>query len=352
MKGAEALKGAEAVDGGSAPATLFEVVPAEGLWECTTCAACVEACPVHIEQFPKIIDMRRFRVMEEAEAPETMMDAVLSMEERGHPFRGTRATRTDWIGELEVPLISEAPDAEILFWVGSAGALVERSQEVTRAFARLLIAAGVRFAVLGREERATGDLARRVGNEFLFQTMAEENIELLDRHGVKRIVTTCPHAFNTLANEYPRLGGRYDVIHYTEYLLQLVEEGRITLAGVPGQRITYHDPCYLSRHNGIVDAPRELLTRVCEGRIVEMERSGRNSFCCGGGGGMSFTEEEPEKRVNRFRARQAVDTQADIVAVSCPFCMTMMEDGIKSEQGDREIRVLDIAELVLQAAGR
>lgn len=327
---------------------LFKTISPKWLWQCTTCAACVEACPVFIEQFPKIIDMRRYLTMEEAETPETMLDAVMSMEDRGHPFRGTRATRMDWTKGLDVPLISEKPDADILLWVGSAGALVERSQKVTRAVAQLLIAAKVNFAILGREEKSTGDLARRVGNEFLFQSLATENIETLGRYGVKNIVTSCPHAYNTLANEYPRLGGDYNVMHYTEYLRQLILGGRIRLGNALNLRITYHDPCYLSRHNHIVDAPRELLQWANKQRIFEMDRNRRDSFCCGGGGGMSFAEEEPAKRVNRFRARQVLDTGAEVLAVACPYCMTMMEDGIKNEQGDRNIQVLDIAELMVR----
>jgi Fe-S oxidoreductase/nitrate reductase gamma subunit len=328
---------------------IFATINPEILWDCTTCAACVEACPVHIEQLPKIIDMRRYQIMEEAEAPETIMDAVMSIEERGHPIRGTRATRLDWTKGLDIPLISEKPDADILFWVGSAGALVERSQQVTRAFARILIDAGIDFAILGREEKATGDLARRTGNEFLFQTIASENIDILDQYHVKNIVTTCPHAFNTLSNEYPQLGGNYTVTHSTEYLMQLLASGRIKIPNSLEQTITFHDPCYLSRHNYIVDAPRNLLNSACIEPIIEMENSKKSSFCCGGGGGMSFAEEEPEKRVSRFRARQALDTGADIVAVACPYCMTMMEDGVKAEQKDRDIKVLDIVEVVSNA---
>jgi len=325
---------------------IFATINSEILWDCTTCAACVEACPVHIEQLPKIIDMRRYQIMEEAEGPETVMDAVMSIEDRGHPIRGTRATRIDWTKGLEVPLISEKPDAGILFWVGSAGALVERSQQVTRLFAQILINAGVDFAILGREEKSTGDLARRTGNEFLFQTIAEENIEVLAKYNVKNIVTTCPHSFNTLSNEYPQLGSNYNVIHYTDYLMQLINSGRITIPKNISKKITYHDPCYLSRHNYIVDAPRNLLNQVGENPVIEMEKSGKTSFCCGGGGGMSFAEEEPEKRVNHFRARQVFDTGADILAVACPYCLTMMEDGIKAEQNDRDIKVMDIIEIV------
>ena len=328
---------------------LFPNISADTLWECTTCAACVEACPVYVEQMPKIVDMRRYQVMEEAEFPETMMDAVMSMEDRGHPFRGTRATRLDWAKGLDVPLMADAPDAEILLWVGSAGALVERSQQVMQALVKLLTQAGVRFAILGREEKSTGDLARRVGNEFLFTTLVEENINTLAKYNIKTILTACPHSYNTLKNEYPNFGGNYTVYHHTEYLAQLVKEKRLNIPNTITKRVTYHDPCYLSRHNGMVEAPRYLIERALRVPYVELEKHSKNSFCCGGGGGLSFAEEPTEKRVNRFRARQCLEANPEIVTVACPFCMTMLDDGIKAEQGDREVRVADIAELLLKA---
>ena len=328
---------------------LFPSISADILWECTTCAACVEACPVYIEQMPKIVDLRRYQVMEEAEFPETMMDAVMSMEERGHPFRGTRATRLDWAKGLDVPLIADKPDADILLWVGSAGALVERSQQVMRALVQLLSQAGVDFAILGREEKSTGDLARRVGNEFLFTTLVEENMAALAKYNVTQILTACPHSYNTLKNEYPAFGGNYTVYHHTEYLARLVKEKRLAIPNTITKRVTYHDPCYLSRHNGVVAAPRFLIERALRVPYVEVEKNRKNSFCCGGGGGLSFAEEPTEKRVNRFRARQCLKANPEIVAVACPFCMTMLDDGIKAEQGDREVRVVDIAELLLKA---
>jgi len=327
-------------------------VSPEALWECTTCAACVAACPVYIEQMPKIIDLRRYLVMEEADFPETIQEAVMSLENRGHPFRGVQATRLDWAEGLDVPLISEKKDAEVLLWVGSAGALQEHGQKETRALAQLLKRAGVNFAILGREEKSTGDLARRVGNEFLFETLAQGNIETLDRYGVKTIVTPCPHAFNTLCNEYPRLGGNYKVYHHTEYLVRLVQEGRLSVVDPSNRRIAFHDPCYLGRHNDIFDAPRILLEISSGSAPIEMEKSREDSFCCGGGGGMSFAEEPPEKRVNRERARQALETQPDVVAVACSFCRTMLEDGINALKGDRDIQVVGVAELLCEAVQR
>ena len=319
----------------------------EALWACTTCAACVEACPVFIEQMPKILDMRRYLVMEQAEFPETMQEAVTSLESRGHPFRGTQSSRIDWTEGLDIPALSDpaaAQDAEVLLWVGCGGALVERNQKITRALAQLLAKAGVKFAILGREEKCTGDPARRIGNEFLFEMLAKENVEQLRRYQIRKIVTACPHCFNTFLNEYPKLGARFEVYHHTQFLEQLVQEGR--LSPTPqSDRVTLHDPCYLGRHNGVFEAPRQLIQAVSN-EPIELEQSRERSFCCGGGGGMSFVEEPPEQRVNQERAQQILGTDAEIVAVACPFCTTMLEDGINARKGSREIRVMDVAELM------
>ncbi len=321
----------------------------EALWQCTTCGACVEACPVSIEQMPKIVDTRRFLVMEDAEFPETMQQALTSLETRGHPLRGTAFSRVDWTQGLNVTTMAEAKDADVLLWVGCGGALVERNQKVVRSLAQLLTKAGVKFAILGREEKCTGDPARRIGNEFLFSMLAEENIATLDRYQVKTIVTSCPHCFNTFQNEYPQFGGRYEVFHHSEYLAKLVSEGRLS-ADLPSDKtITFHDPCYLGRHNGVYDAPRQLVQISSSLAPVEMQQSRENGYCCGGGGGMSFIDEPPNQRVNQERARQVLETNADVVAVGCPFCMTMLEDGINARKGDRDVKVMDIAELLWQA---
>ena len=330
---------------GAVPAT--SPVP---LWQCTTCAACVEACPVFIEQMPKIVDMRRFLVMEEAEFPDSMQEAVMSLERRGHPFSGTQATRMDWAEGLNVRQAAEARDAEVLLWVGCGGALIERNQRVTRATAQLLEQAGVKFAVLGREEKCSGDPARRIGNEFLFEQLARENVANLNRHNVRVVVTACPHCFNTFKNEYPQYGGAYEVYHHSEFLARLVEAGRLRPLAESDRKITFHDPCYLGRQNGVYDAPRRLVQISTRAEAVEMGRTRNNSFCCGGGGGMSFVDEPPDKRVNQERAREAVETGADVLAVGCPFCMTMMEDGINARKGDRDIKVMDVSELLYEAS--
>jgi Fe-S oxidoreductase len=327
-------------------------VAPEALWQCTTCAACLEACPVYIEQLPKILDTRRFLVMEEADYPQTMADAITSLEQRGHPFPGAQFSRVDWAQGLDVPVLAEVSDRssiDVLLWVGCANALLERNHAIVRSVATLLQDAGVRFAILGREERCTGDPARRIGNEFLFEQLATKNIQLLQKYGVKKILTCCPHCFHTRANDYPAFGGQFEVFHHATFLARLVAEGKLRPTAAAGSRVTYHDPCYLARYNGIVDEPRRLVRSATGARPAEMSASGLAGFCCGGGGGMSFAEEPADQRVNRERARQAVATGADVVAVACPFCMTMMEDGIGAVAGGREIAVRDVAELLRDA---
>jgi Fe-S oxidoreductase/nitrate reductase gamma subunit len=328
---------------GSTPATS----PA-ALWQCTTCVACMQVCPVFIEQMPKIVDMRRYLVMEETEFPESMQQAIMSLEKRGHPFSGTNATRIDWAEGLDVRHISEVQDAEVLLWVGCGGALIERNQKVTRSTAQLLERAGVKFAILGRDEKCSGDPARRIGNEFLYEMLAKENVEKLKKHNVRKVVTSCPHCFNAFRNEYPHFGGDFEVYHHSEYLSHLVNEGKLKPIATD-KSVTFHDPCYLGRQNKVYDAPRQLVQISSKGS-VEMERSKEKSFCCGGGGGMSFVDEPPDKRVNQERAREALATGADVLAVGCPFCMTMMEDGINAQRADREMRVMDVAELLLEAS--
>ncbi len=329
----------------------------EALFACTTCAACMEACPVHIEQMPKIVDARRYLVMEEAQFPDGMMDMMNSLESRQHPFAGTQFSRVDWTEGLDIDVMAEMDDpreAEVLMWVGCGGALVERNRNTVRATAKLLQKAGVKFAILGREESCTGDPARRVGNEFLFEMLAKGNVETMKRYGVRKVVTSCPHCFNSFKNEYPQFGGSYEVYHHTQFLDDLLESGRLDKSGPAtgaenNTTITFHDPCYLGRHNGEYEAPRNLLKQLGGARQVEMERSRNTSFCCGGGGGMAFVDEPPDQRVNQERAQEAVDTGADVVAVGCPFCATMLDDGVNARRGDREVQVKDVAELLWDA---
>lgn len=249
----------------------------------------------------------------------------------------------------EMAAAGESP--EILFWVGCAGSFDDRNQRVTRAFAEILTKAGIRFAILGNEESCTGDPARRAGNEFIYQMVALQNIQTLDMYEVKKIVTACPHCFNTIKNEYPKLGGNYEVVHHTQYLQQLIDEGRIKLqegGAFKGKRITYHDSCYLGRGNGIFEAPREVL-KALDADLAEMKRSRRNGLCCGAGGAQMWKEDEPgDKRINMERVEEALDMNPEIIAVNCPFCMTMMTDGVSGKEKQNQVMVYDLSEMIVQ----
>ncbi len=352
------------LDGGNGKAADEPLIPTirddnalspASLWACTTCAACMEACPVYIEQLPKILDARRYQVMEEADLPQTMADALTSLERRGHPYPGTRLSRLDWAEGLDVPVLGdmeEASTVDVLLWVGCATALLERNHATGQSLARLLRQAGVSFAILGNEERCTGDPARRIGNEFLYERLARKTISTLQKYHVKKIVTPCPHCFNTFHNDYPALGAEYEVHHHSTFLSQLVADGKLQGAAGDASEVTFHDPCYLGRYNQVFDEPRELV-RISTGKEpVEMAQSRASSFCCGGGGGMSFTEEPAEQRVNRQRARQALETGATTVAVACPFCTTMLEDGIAAVADEKTVEVKDVAELLWESVER
>ncbi len=333
-------------EGGDPRKMVGEVISHDVLWSCTTCGACHQECPVFIEPIPKIVDMRRHLVMEEADFPETMQQAMRSLEERGHPFRGTSATRTDWARGMDVDTVATNGRPDVLYWVGCAAAFDDRNQKVAVALAKLMRRAGVNFSILGEEERCTGDPARRIGNEYLFQTLARENIATLDRYGIKKIVTSCPHCFNTIRNEYPRLGGDFEVVHHTELLAGLVREGRLR----PQQRMdsvaSYHDPCYLGRHNGVYDAPRELLGAIPGLQTKEMGRCRERGFCCGAGGGLMWAEEKIGKRVSWERTEEALALEPQVLASACPFCLIMFEDAIKVKEASAQTRPLDVAELV------
>jgi Fe-S oxidoreductase len=339
--------------GADGRAMVGEVITEDVLWACTTCGACHTECPVNIEPIPKIIEMRRHLVMEQAQFPQTMQEALKGLETRGHPYRGARASRTDWAAGLGVKTVAEEPAPEILYWVGCAAAYDERNQKVAQAFARILQAAGIRFATLGAEEQCTGDPARRIGNEYLFQVLAERNIATLNRYMIKRIVTACPHCLNTLKHEYPAFGGNYEVQHHSQLIQELIQAGRIRPAAGQGAAplTTFHDPCYLGRHNGIYDAPRAALAAVGgpSGPPVEMPRSGSKSFCCGAGGGRMWVEETIGKRVNLERTEEALATGAAVVATGCPFCLTMMTDGIAVKDAAGRAQAKDLAELVAAA---
>jgi Fe-S oxidoreductase len=331
-------------------AMIGEVISEDVIWACTTCRACQQVCPVSVEHVNKIIDMRRNLVMEQASIPETAEGALRSIEDRGHPWRGTTLSRMDWAEGLGINTLAEDRDIELLFWVGCTEALEERSTKVAQAVAKLLKQAGIKFAILGAEESCCGEPARRLGNEYLFQTQAGKNIELFNSYNVKRIVTACPHCFNTIKNEYPQFGGKFEVIHHTELIIQLIREGKLKVDKARGESVTYHDPCYLGRYNDIYQPPRQIISSLPDMRLVEMEQNRERGFCCGGGGGHMWLEERTGRRINELRTEQAIVTKAQIVITACPFCLQMFDDGIKAKAAEEKLKVMDIAELVEKSA--
>lgn len=319
----------------------------QAVWDCVSCGACMEECPVVVEHVPTIMDMRRNLVLEESRVPETAMNALLSLEQRGHPWRGTQYSRTDWAQGLDVPILSEKPDAEVLFWVGCTGALEQRSQAVARSMAKVLLRAGVDFAILGDEETCTGDPARRMGNEYLYQILAKQNIETLTRYDVKKIVTICPHCFNTMRNEYPQFGGNFEVVHYSQFVDELISQGRIKPVKSIDTTVAYHDSCFLGRHNGVYDQPRNVAQAIPGLNLVEMEpRCRERGFCCGAGGGHMWLEESQGTRINHARTDHFLETQADTVAVSCPFCLQMLTEGIQAKGLEGEKQCRDVLEIL------
>jgi len=335
------------------PSLAGGVIAEETLWACTTCGACVRECPVHVEHVPKITGMRRHLVMEEARLPPTLQDALKTLEDRAHPYKGASGDRTEWSKGLDVPLATETDDYEVLYWVGCTASFDPRGQKVARSLIELLRIAGVKVAVLGNDEACCGDPARRIGHEFLYDTLARANVERLHSTKPRRIVTACPHCLNALGSEYRAFGGEFDVVHHTQLLEELVTAGR--LAAAPGETaaVTYHDPCYLGRYGGEYDAPRGLIDAT-GGTRVEMTRSRSRSFCCGGGGGQSWLPTPPQGsiRINEIRAKEAVATGAGTLAVACPFCIRMLEDGVKAIGGDADVKVRDVAELLLDSVSR
>ena len=327
---------------------IGDIILEDEIWACTTCRACQEQCPVYILPIDKIVEMRRNLVLEQTQFPETAMGALRSMEQRGHPWRGTMATRTDWAEGLNVKLLSDDSNVEILYWVGCTAALEERNMKVAKAFAKVLQAAGVDFGILGTEESCCGEPARRIGNEYLFQMLAQQNIETLKGYGVKRIVTTCPHGYNTIKNEYPQFEGSFDVIHHTEYIAELLRLGRLKLPRTLAKKVVYHDSCYLGRYNDIYQAPRDILQSAIGSPPAEMKNRLNTAFCCGAGGGRMWMEEQIGKRMNQMRAEEALATNSEILASACPFCIQMFEDAIKTLEAEGTLRAMDIAEVIAE----
>ncbi|MCE0487520.1 (Fe-S)-binding protein [Ornithinimicrobium sediminis] len=368
-----------ATEGDPTVPTGGAVIDPEVLWSCTTCGACVEQCPVDIEHVDAIVDMRRYQTLIESAFPSELGGLFKNLENKQNPWGMSARARMDWAKDLdfEVPLagadVEDLDEMDYLFWVGCAGAFEDRAKKTTRAVAELLHMADVKFAVLGDGETCTGDPARRAGNEFLFQMLAQQNVEVLNELKATKIVVTCAHCFNTIKNEYPQLGGRYEVVHHTQLLNRLVREKRLTPVARPdeaqttgaastAESVTYHDPCYLGRHNGVYAPPRELLGALPGVEMREMPRHGQTSFCCGAGGARMWMEEKLGTRINLNRTEEALATGADRIAIGCPFCRVMLSDGLAQKQGEgdgtdgagarEEVEVVDVAQMLLAAVRR
>ncbi|GAA1908543.1 heterodisulfide reductase-related iron-sulfur binding cluster [Streptomyces sodiiphilus] len=343
------------------------VIDPDVLWSCTTCGACVEQCPVDIEHIDHILDMRRYQVMIESAFPSEAGTMLKNLERKGNPWGMAKKKRLEWTKELQeetgiaVPVVGkdveDLTEVDYLFWVGCAGALEDRAKKTTKAFAELLHTAGVKYAIMGGDEACTGDSARRLGNEFLFQQLGEQNVAALNEAfgdaPKKKIVATCPHCFNTIANEYPQLGGHFEVIHHTQLLQHLIDEGRLVPVTPVEGLITYHDPCYLGRHNKVYTPPREIIGKVPGLRNEEMHRHSERGFCCGAGGARMWMEERIGKRVNNERVEEALALNPDIVSTACPFCLVMLTDSVNGKKNDgqarEELKVVDVAQLLLDS---
>jgi Fe-S oxidoreductase len=334
-------------DGGGMDVPMLNLISEEAVWACTSCGACVDICPVGNEPMRDILHIRRNLTLMESRFPKQLETAFKGMERNANPWNVSQADRMKWAQGLNVPTIEQNAEPDILWWVGCAPATDSRAQKTAQAFAKILNAAGVNFAVLGQNEQCTGDSARRAGREDIFFGLASANVEILNEVKPKRIVTTCPHCLHTIKNEYPAFGGNYEVIHHTHLINELVGAGKISLEVSKDQyTVTFHDPCYLGRHNGILEAPREALKSTGV-TTIEMPRNERKSFCCGAGGAQMWKEEEPgAMRVSDARFKEAKETGANTVAVGCPFCMTMFSDAAKAEGGSVQIK--DVAELVVE----
>ncbi len=353
FKSAPSLIGPKATKSTEVP-LVPEVIDSDVLWSCTTCGACVEACPVDIEHIDAIVDMRRYKVLMDSEFPTEANLMLRNVENQGDPWGLGPSKRLDWTKslEFEIPVVSgQIPDdVEYLLWVGCAGALDERAAKTTQSVARLLHTGGVKFAVLGPKESCTGDPARRLGNEYLYQMQAMANIETLNSANVKKVIASCPHCVNSLANEYPALGGNYEVIHHSQVLEKLVSEKKLSPVSPVNATVTYHDPCYLGRHNSVYDEPRSVLNSVPGVKTIEMHKHRSKGFCCGAGGSRMWLEENIGKRINMERTDQALTTGADMVSTACPYCMIMLDDGVKQRQAEgtasEDMKVLDVSQIL------
>jgi len=330
---------------------INSVIAEDILWACTTCRSCIDHCPVFVEHVDKILDMRRYQVLMESKFPEELTAAFRGLEKNSNPWGLGYDARADWAGEMDVPIMSETGEKEIdcLFFVGCIRSYDDRNKKVAVAMTKILNHLGIKFAILGTEEGCCGDPARRVGNEYLYQILAQTNIEAFNRYNIKMILTTCPHCYNTLKNEYPQLGFSCEVVHHSVFIQENIRNGRLKLNHALAKKLTFHDPCYLGRYSGIYEAPREVLTSIPAIDLREMKRSRIDSLCCGAGGGWMWMDEKIGKRINIQRLEDALTTNPEWIATACPFCVTMFDDAIKDKNMEKDLKIWDIAELVEQA---
>jgi Fe-S oxidoreductase/nitrate reductase gamma subunit len=339
------------------PAELIgDIVSEDEIWDCTSCRACMEQCPVHIEHVPLIVELRRNLVLEQSKFPQELVMLFNNLERNGNPYSFPASTRADWAAAADVQELADVEnpaELEAVYWVGCMSSFDARNQRVALALSKVLKAADVKFAILGKEETCSGDPARRAGNEYLYQILAQGNIERLNQYQPKRVIASCPHCFNTLKNEYPQLGGSYEVVHHSQFIQELIESGRLKLppGTLDGHGLAYHDPCYLGRYNEVYDAPRAVLDQATGGH-VELPRCRDKGFCCGAGGARAFMEEKRGTRISHNRLNEALETEAPGVAVACPFCVTMFEDGIRALNAEERFAIKDIAEIVAEALAR
>jgi Fe-S oxidoreductase len=331
------------------PPIIGTTVTEEELWACTACMACEEVCPVYVEQIIRNIDLRRYLVLMETKFPSGLKPVFKNLMNNKNPWGMSRGLRAEWAKPLKASMLSKGADRGILFWVGCAGSFDDRNIEVAISLVSILQSLGIPFWILGTEEECCGDPARRTGNEYLFQTVAQTNIEVLNKYQVKQILTICPHCFHTLKNEYPQFGGKFQVLHYTQFLADLLSQGKLKFTKPVHKVIAYHDSCYLGRGNQIYEAPRKILRAIPGVQLMEMERHGNRSFCCGAGGGRMWLEENIGKRINQMRAIQALETKAVWVGTACPYCLTMLRDGIKEIGQGENMAAFDLCELVEQS---
>ncbi len=351
-KGPELLKKNGKKEGEEEPPILAtklvgEVIPEDVIWSCTTCMGCQQACPVFIEHIHKIIDMRRTLVLDDSSMSPEVQRCFTNMENNSNPWGIGFASRADWAKDLQIKTMAEDGSVDYLLWVGCAGSFDDRNKKVAVALVKILKAADVKFAILGTEEKCCGETARRMGNEYLAQMMMQENVEILNNYNVKKIITMCPHCMNSLKKDYPQFGGNYEVVHHSEFIHDLIKNGKIKTKTPVNMSMTYHDSCYLGRHNEIYSSPREILKSVSGIKLLEMERTGEKSFCCGAGGGRMWMEEHIGTRINETRTEDALKTGAEKICTACPYCLTMFEDGLKTKQ--KELKVMDLAEVLEQA---